>query len=354
MKRTIKYAVSAGILFSLGIFSIPSIVHADQAQQTTSESGEVTNVTPATTDVDGVFTVGDQTAPLTDATGVSTSNRSLSPDSAWYTDKLATSSTGNTYYRVSTEEYVNSTAGVFTSNVSNYDATASIVYKKGASVHTFNNYGDNASYTGNNVDTDTTWKIDKKANKNGKNWYEIGNNVWVPQDYLVVENAPDMKSADWISGVPMISQRPELPNGCEITAVTMMLQYGGANVNKMQLAQEMPRSSDPNYGYIGQPWDNTGITIFPSALMNLVEKYAGSAKDLTGSNLDAIKYQINIGHPVVTWNTLHGFPYHALVVTGYDSQYVYYNDCWTNQTTRMDINTFVANWNTQSRRAISY
>lgn len=72
--------------------------------------------------------------------------------------------------------------------------------------------------------------------------------------------------------MPLIAQRPELPNGCEITAVTMMLQYAGANVDKMQMAREMPRSSDPNYGYIGQPWDGTGITIFPPALMSLVEK----------------------------------------------------------------------------------
>lgn len=152
----------------------------------------------------------------------------------------------------------------------------------------------------------------------------------------------------------MIAQRPELPNGCEITAVTMMLQYAGAKVNKMQMAREMPRSSDPNYGYIGQPWDGTGITIFPPALMNLVEKYAGTAKNLTGQNFNAIKYQINIGHPIVTWNTLYGFPYHALVVTGYDKNYVYYNDCWTNQTLQMGINQFINNWNTQKRRAISY
>jgi len=88
--------------------------------------------------------------------------------------------------------------------------------------------------------------------------------------------------------------------------------------------------------------------------MSLVEQYVGTAKDLTGQNFDAIKYQINLGHPVVTWNTLYGFPYHALTVTGYDKNYVYYNDCWTDQTLQMGINQFIDNWNTQNRRAISY
>src|SRR5690606_26676624 len=35
--------------------------------------------------------------------------------------------------------------------------------------------------------------------------------------------------------VPIISQLPELPTGCEITAVTMMLQYLGLDVDKITL-----------------------------------------------------------------------------------------------------------------------
>jgi uncharacterized protein YvpB len=378
LKKSIKYSIYAGLLVSFSLLSLPTIAQAAtqttnvaatstvvndpddasvEATQTTTSSTPVQKATTSQsslTDVDGLFTVGNQNASLTDQTGTQTSNRSVAAGSVWYTDKLATSSTGQNYYRVSTLEYINSKAGIFASYVSDYDATATITYKIGSSVHTYTGYGDAASYTGNDIENGTAWKIDRRADKNGKYWYEIGSNLWVPQDYLVVADAPDMKTSAFLTGVPLINQNPELPNGCEITAVTMMLQYAGANVNKMQLAYEMPRSSNPNYGYIGDPWNSTGITIFPNALMSLVEKYAGSAKDLTGQNFDAIKYQIDIGHPVVTWNTLHGFPYHALTVIGYDSNYVYYNDCYTNLTSQMDINSFIANWNTQNRRAISY
>lgn len=332
----------------------PVQINKDSQSNATTSAPTQSTQTPSVTEVDGVFTVGDNLAVLTDQTGTQDSNRSLAPHSAWFTDKLAHSADGQGYYRVSTLEYINANAGTFVSNLQDYNATATVSYKKGAKVHTFNGYGDAAVYTGNDLDTGSAWKTDKRINKNGKYWYEVGTNLWLPQDYVVVNDAPDMKAASWISGVPLIAQRPELPNGCEITAVTMMLQYAGAQVDKMQLAKEMPRSSDPNYGYIGQPWDQTGITIFPNALMNLVEKYAGSAQDLTGADFNAIKYQIDIGHPVVTWNTLHGFPYHALTVTGYDDQYVYYNDCWTNQTTQMGIDQFLQNWDTQNRRALSY
>jgi uncharacterized protein YvpB len=123
----------------------------------------------------------------------------------------------------------------------------------------------------------------------------------------------------------------------------------------MQLAREMPRSSNPNYGYIGDPWNNTGITIFPPALMNIVQKYAGNSINMTGMSFDAIRYQVGIRkYPVVAWMTMHGFPYHAVVVTGYSASNVTYLDCWTNSVGTMSIDAFVNNWQTQNRRAISY
>ncbi|AYE38239.1 hypothetical protein D1B17_06175 [Companilactobacillus zhachilii] len=303
--------------------------------------------------LDGVYNTGNQIVYLYTADGTPITNRALGGNTAWYTNLRQTMNNGTVYYQLATNEFANAKDGTFTSYVQPYSGNATIVYKSGSSIHDFEGYGNKATYLGNNLPTGSSWKINNHAKINGKEWYQIGGNTWVPQDYVVV-NGGQYKEADWLSGVPLIAQRPELPNGCEITAVTMMLQYAGANVNKMQLAREMPRSGDPNYGYIGQPWDGTGITIFPNALMSLVEKYAGTAKDLTGQGFDAIKYQINLGHPVVTWNTLHGFPYHALTVTGYDANYVYYNDCWTNQTTQMGINQFINNWNTQKRRALSY
>jgi len=338
--------------------------NSTQSNQTQAQAVQNTQVTQDTqrTDVqqnhtdeavDGVYTVGNQNIILYDGNGARIGNRMLAANTGWLADTRRTMGNGSMYYRVSTTEYVDNNSGVYRDYAQPYSGTATVVYKTGASVHDFEGFGRKATYLGHTLPTGSSWKISSRAQVGGKNWYQVGNNTWVPQDYIVVNNEPH-KEASWISGVPLIAQRPELPNGCEITAVTMMLQYAGAKVNKMQMAREMPRSGDPNYGYIGQPWDSTGITIFPPALMSMVEKYAGSAKNLTGQGFDAIKYQINLGHPVVTWNTLYGFPYHALVVTGYDKNYVYYNDCWANQTLQMGINQFINNWNTQKRRAISY
>ncbi|GHH97436.1 C39 family peptidase [Neobacillus kokaensis] len=157
--------------------------------------------------------------------------------------------------------------------------------------------------------------------------------------------------------VPLINQRPELPTGCEITAVTMMLQYKGARVNKVSLAKEMPRhSSNPNYGYVGNPFTKQGWTIYPPALMKLVKKHAGSSVNLTGKSNAAIEKQLRNGKPIVVLvSPMHGFSVHALVLTGLDQSNYYYNDCWTGEkNAKISKKVFNRIWGNQSRRAISY
>lgn len=137
--------------------------------------------------------------------------------------------------------------------------------------------------------------------------------------------------------VPLIPQRPELPTGCEITAVTMMLQYAGADVNKVQLAKEMPRDdSDCNLGFVGDPFTEDGNSIYPPALLALVTQYAGHATDLTGATLAELKQQLDADKPVVIWvGEFDGFHTHALVLVGCDEAHVIVNDCWTNEVTTL-------------------
>lgn len=66
------------------------------------------------------------------------------------------------------------------------------------------------------------------------------------------------------------------------------------NVDKVKLAKEMKRhKSNPNYGFVGNPFSKSGWTIYPPALVNQVKKYTGSAKNMTGTNLAGIKNQLN-------------------------------------------------------------
>ncbi|RST59484.1 hypothetical protein D5F11_011675 [Siminovitchia terrae] len=161
-----------------------------------------------------------------------------------------------------------------------------------------------------------------------------------------------------ILNVPLINQLPELPTGCEITAVTMMLKYKGvSDVNKVKLAMEMPYHSwNPNLGYVGNPYSTKGWTIYPPALTSLVKKYAGNAQNLTGTSNKNLENQLLKNKPIVIWGSpIHGFTVHALVLTGYDEKYYYYNDCWSNKKdVRISKAQFNKLWNAQNKRAITY
>ncbi len=163
--------------------------------------------------------------------------------------------------------------------------------------------------------------------------------------------------AKMILDVPIIPQRPELPTGCEITCITMMLRYCGANVTKVNLAYEMPKAvSDPNLGFVGSPFTNSGWTIYPPALMNLVKKYAGNSINLTGCSLDKLEEQIMNNKLVVVWvSYMYNFTVHAMTMVGYDSSYYYFNDPWgTIKNLSLNKADFNQKWSAQSKRAISY
>ena len=279
--------------------------------------------------------------------------RTLAIGSAWKITHAATEN-GVTWYEIGPNQWIttNTSYNPVPDHFDNAIMTITVNTKNGANVYSSYQAG---RWWVNRLSFGSRWKVTRQAVANdGSLWYQVGTNQWVSATGGIATGVVYPNSA-YINGVPLISQLPELPNGCEITAVTMMLRYAGANVNKMQLAREMPRSSNPNYGYIGDPWNNTGITIFPPALMNIVQKYAGNSINMTGMSFDAIRYQVGIRkHPVVAWMTMHGFPYHAVVVTGYSASTVTYLDCWTNSVGTMSIDAFVNNWQTQNRRAISY
>lgn len=159
-----------------------------------------------------------------------------------------------------------------------------------------------------------------------------------------------------ILDVPIIEQRPELPTGCEITAVAMMLNYCVCDIDKIQLTREMPyHKSNPNLGYVGNPFLKSGWTVYPPPLCELVKKYAGSVVDLTGASLETIENQLAKNKPVVAWVSMHRFTVHAITVSGYDSGKFYYNDPWTGDKNKaINKKKFEDIWKSQNKRALSY
>lgn len=122
-----------------------------------------------------------------------------------------------------------------------------------------------------------------------------------------------------ITGFPIIYQKPELPTGCEITALTMMLQFYGYDVDKMTMAEQylptLPLGTwqgedGVTYGpdlynyFVGDPKLATGTICGAGALVTAANAYLADtasrlqAKDMTGTPVSELYAYVSQGTPV--------------------------------------------------------
>lgn len=154
-----------------------------------------------------------------------------------------------------------------------------------------------------------------------------------------------------------ICQLPEMPTGCEITAVTMMLNFSGKKVSKTQAAKVMPRSSNPNKGFVGSPYKKfpLGFWVAPGGVKPVVQHYLGKAQIMTNCKIDSIKQKLLQSHLVVVWVGLFdGISNHAITLTGFHGNTLYYNDPWTGTKRKISLAKFKIHWALDGHRAISY
>jgi uncharacterized protein YvpB len=166
--------------------------------------------------------------------------------------------------------------------------------------------------------------------------------------------------------VETVMQEPELPNGCEVTALTSVLNYYGYDVEKTVLADKyMPKipfevingklyGADPNKAYAGDPRSkNHGFFSYVPPIIETANKYFGKSNgshtpyDLSGSTPEELLDYVREGIPVIVWTTIDQkeplFNYswfitgtnesidiirnsHTVVLTGYSEEEVYVMD----------------------------
>lgn len=189
---------------------------------------------------------------------------------------------------------------------------------------------------------------------------------------------------------PAIHQYPELVSGCEVTSLTMLLQFYGLDVDKMQMAAEMPKDltpmqlnsdgsiaywGNPNLGFVGEVTAKArGFGIYHTALFEQLQSHIPSAIDMTGGDFSEIERQIANGIPVVAWTTINflipdrwvvwdtpigpiktTFIEHAVLVVGYDEQYIYVNDPYSGKAdVPVNRERFIETWELLGKQSISY
>ncbi|WP_051291602.1 C39 family peptidase [Fictibacillus gelatini] len=225
-----------------------------------------------------------------------------------------------------------------------------------------------------------------------KTWYHVtyGKNKSGWASSIIVTMKNPVKRV--LISAPLISQMPELPRGCEVTSLAMMLQHAGKKVSKMTLAKKVKKDptpyrvkngktyfGNPNTGFVGNMYtfSKPGYGVYHGPVFQLARTYLGNrAVDLSGKDFSTVIQYLDQKTPVwvianthfarlspsyfKTWYTPTGkikitMKEHSVLVTGYDNNYIYFNDPLANVKNRKAAKrNFIAAWEQMGKQAISY
>lgn len=192
--------------------------------------------------------------------------------------------------------------------------------------------------------------------------------------------------SSFIEGVPIISQFPELPTGCEATALTMLLNFYGLDIDKTEVAHDMPKGelpywhkgalygNDPHEIFIGSPFDPHSYGVYHEPILKMITDYftTGSEINLTGMSFDEVLQNIDKGHPIMAWVTINMVPMklttswrlpddssfqwtgneHVVIIVGYTENSIIVNDPYIGKEVAYDEKVFMERWNELGNQAI--
>lgn len=132
---------------------------------------QVTVVAKATSeDAKGAVSTFDKVTPLYAKDGTKLDGRSLGAISEWATDKKLTLN-GDTYYRVSTSEYVKA------SDVYSYTPNSATITTKDGSIAPL--YDINGKQASRSVAANSAWYTDRTTTINGQTYYRVSTEEWL-------------------------------------------------------------------------------------------------------------------------------------------------------------------------------
>ena len=189
-----------------------------------------------------------------------------------------------------------------------------------------------------------------------------------------------------VTGIPVISQWPNLPTGCEATSLTMLLNFFGTNLTKEQVVSMQPSGpnlyrvngvlygADPNKEFIGSPYDSHSFGIYHQPFIPIIEAYfPNRSENLSGGLVSDLYSAIDSGRPVLVWATVGmvqvtpGIKWtledgtvfqwkngnHALLLVGYTDTQVIMNDPWTGKEEYYNKAVFEDRWTAMGKQALT-
>lgn len=118
-----------------------------------------------------------------------------------------------------------------------------------------------------------------------------------------------------VKDFPVLSQYPELPTGCEVTSLTMVLNFNRLAADKCDIADNYLEKGEVGtvdfcVAFEGDPRDEGSYGCYAPVIVKAADKYLTAnnsslkATDLTGTGFTDLFAYIDQGIPVIVWGTL--------------------------------------------------
>lgn len=177
-----------------------------------------------------------------------------------------------------------------------------------------------------NTNSETSKEVSKNAPKNPvesttpqiKSKSTVNNNSETSKENKLIPVSHKIENFE------IIGQLPELPTGCEITAMTMVLNYYGLNPDKIQMATEyLPTTAyytyyendkligpDLDNYFLGDPTSEYGYVCGTNAIITASNAFLEDidsnyvARDLSGCDISDLYGYVSQDKPIAVWTTI--------------------------------------------------
>ncbi len=203
-------------------------------------------------------------------------------------------------------------------------------------------------------------------------FYQLEENYY--DDFSDWNGSTPVRESAYIEGFNGYAQTYNLD--CEARSAIDLAAYFGINISHTDFLNRLPKSDDPNEGFVGNYTDLRGrippssYGVYEEPVAALLRDYGLNAYGAYAYSENALKAQISSGNPVMVWvvgNTELGYPVsytaastgrttavvpyqHTVVVIGYDENGVLIQDGMMKYS--RDWNTFLLSWGVLGNRAI--
>lgn len=136
--------------------------------------------------------------------------------------------------------------------------------------------------------------------------------VNVRSNNIKLENK--MRTSYTVKNFHTVKQLPELPTGCEITALTQTLNFYGYKVSKTAMADKYLdkapfEATDFNTAFMSSPYSAKSYGCYAPVIVRAANKYFDAhdnkhvAQNYTGTDIKTVYRIVNEGYPVIVWAT---------------------------------------------------